>query len=135
MLTPLFLLKQKRLLNKPILLIIFLHIIGQQLDRIEENIEKPTSSFKSKKPLIDLPGQRQNLSLKTTQTKTIEKVEQFFFFFFPKIQILTLHPLLLVLKNLKFLINLFLSYLKLKDLSGNSIPCLLQKIGIQTYLS
>ena len=81
MLTPLFLLKQKRLLNKPILLIIFLHIIGQQLDRIEENIEKPTSSFKSKKPLIDLPGQRQNLSLKTTQTKTIEKVEQFFFFF------------------------------------------------------
>ena len=61
-----------------------MHIIGQQLDHIEENIEKPTPSFKSKKPLIDLLGQRQNLSLKTTQTKTIEKVEQMFFFFFSR---------------------------------------------------
>ena len=52
-----------------------LHIIGQQLNRIEEKIEKPTSS-KTEKPLIDLPSQRQNLSLKSTQTKTIEKVEQ-----------------------------------------------------------
>ena len=31
---------------------------------------------KLKKPLIDLLGKRQNLSLKTIQTKTIEKVEQ-----------------------------------------------------------
>ena len=53
-----------------------LHVIGQQLDRIEEKVEKPISSIKTEKPLIDLPGQRQNLSLKTTQTKTIEKVEQ-----------------------------------------------------------
>ena len=52
-----------------------LHIIGQQLNHIEEKIEKPTSS-KTEKPLIDLPSQRQNLSLKSTQTKTIEKVEQ-----------------------------------------------------------
>ena len=29
--------------------------------------------------MIDLPGQRQNLSLKTTQSKTIEKVEQMLF--------------------------------------------------------
>ena len=42
-----------------------LHIIGQQLNRIEEKIEKPTSS-KIEKPLIDLPSQRKNLSLKTT---------------------------------------------------------------------
>ena len=52
-----------------------LHIIGQQLDRIEEKVEKPTSSIKIEKPLIDLPSQRHNLSLKTTQPKTIEKVE------------------------------------------------------------
>ena len=39
----------------------------------------------------------------------------------------TLHPLLLVLKNLKALINIILNYLKLKDLSGNPFPCLLQK--------
>ena len=42
-----------------------LHIIDQQLDRIEEKIEKPTSS-KNEKPLIDLPSQRKNLSLETT---------------------------------------------------------------------
>ena len=56
-----------------------LHIIGQQLNCIEEKVEKPTSSIKIEQPLIDLPGQRHNLSLKTTQTKTIEKVEQMLF--------------------------------------------------------
>ena len=55
-----------------------LHIIGQQLDRIEEKVEKPTISEPGK-PLIDLPSQRENLSLKTSQDKTIEKVEQMFF--------------------------------------------------------
>ena len=34
-----------------------LHVIGQQLDRIEEIIEKPIVS-KPKKPLIDLPNQK-----------------------------------------------------------------------------
>ena len=55
-----------------------LHIIGQQLDRIEEKIvEKPTSS-KPEKPLIDLPNIYIYIyiSLKTSQAKTIEKVEQ-----------------------------------------------------------
>ena len=45
-----------------------LHIIGQQLDRIEEKIvEKPTSS-KLEKPLIDLASQKKKkkLSLKTS---------------------------------------------------------------------
>ena len=37
-------------------------------------VEKPTSS-KPKKPLIDLPSKKK-LSLKTSQAKTIEKVEQ-----------------------------------------------------------
>ena len=52
--------------------------IPKYLDRIEEKIEKRTS-YKTEKPLIDLRSQRQNLSLKTTQTKNIEKVEQMLF--------------------------------------------------------
>ena len=54
------------------------HTHTHTLDCIEEKIEKPTFS-KTEKPLIDFLGQRQNLSLKTTQVKTIEKVEQMFF--------------------------------------------------------
>ena len=87
-----------------------------------------------------LPGQRQNLSLKTTKTKTIEKVEQMLFdlqkikieqnitststtraiskkreeVFFSKIQILILHPMLLILKNLSTLINLCCELPKVK---------------------
>ena len=104
-----------------------LHIIGQQLDHIEKKVEKPTIS-KPGKPLIDLPSQRENLSLKTSRDKTIEKVEQMFFnlqkikteqgtstntahaisrkkreiLFSLKMQDLTLHPLLLI--------KLFLNY-------------------------
>ena len=74
----------KKIIEQKIFVNNSLYIIGQQLDRIEEKVEKPISSIKTEKPLIDLPGQRQNLSLKTTQnlslkttqTKTIEKVEQ-----------------------------------------------------------
>ena len=48
-----------------------LHIIGQQLDRIEEKIvEKPVSeksiSVKTEKPLIDLPSQREKVMFKTS---------------------------------------------------------------------
>jgi len=68
--------QMKKIIEQKIFVNNSLHIIGQQLDRIEEKVEKPISSIKTEKPLIDLPGQRQNLSLKTTQTKTIEKVEQ-----------------------------------------------------------
>ena len=42
-----------------------LHIIGQQLDRIEEKIEKLTFS-KLEKPLIDLPSQKGKLRIKTS---------------------------------------------------------------------
>ena len=52
-----------------------LHIIGQQLDHIEEKVGKPTSS-EPEKSLIDLPSQRKKLSLKTPQANTFEKVEQ-----------------------------------------------------------
>ena len=58
-----------------------LHIIGQQLDHIEENIvEKPVSeksvSVKTEKPLIDLPSQREKVMFKTSQSKTLEIVEK-----------------------------------------------------------
>ena len=46
-----------------------LHIIDQQLDRIEEKIvAKPVSekSVKTEKPLIDLPSQREKVNFKTS---------------------------------------------------------------------
>ena len=62
-----------------------LHVIGQQLDDIEEKIvertiEKHASeksiSIKTKKPLIDLPSQRENVMFKTSQSKMLEVVEK-----------------------------------------------------------
>ena len=65
-----------------------LHVIGQQLDRIEEKIaeknvskEKSVSvekyvSVKTEKPLIDLPSQRENLKFKNSQAKTLDIVEK-----------------------------------------------------------
>ncbi|KAL4649961.1 hypothetical protein ACB092_01G051600 [Castanea dentata] len=51
-----------------------LHIIGQQLDRIEEKIVEKTAVSKPEKPLIDLPSQRKNIDFKTSQTKTFDLV-------------------------------------------------------------
>ena len=67
-----------------------LHVIGQQLDRIEEKIvektvsvEQPVSrksiSVKTEKPLIDLPSQREKVNFKTSQTKTLEIVQKMLF--------------------------------------------------------
>ena len=64
-----------------------LHVIGQQLDRIEKKIvertvyvEKPTFeksvSVKTEKPLIDLPSQREKVMFKTSQPKTLKFVEK-----------------------------------------------------------
>ena len=64
-----------------------LHIIGQQLDRIEEKIvekivsvEKPvfekSVSVKTEKPLIDLPNQTEKVNFNTSQAKTLEIVEK-----------------------------------------------------------
>ena len=62
-----------------------MHIIGQQLDRIEENffertvyIEKHVSekSVKTEKPLIDLPSQREKVKFKTSQSKMLEVVDK-----------------------------------------------------------
>ena len=111
-----------------------LHIIGQQLDHIEEKVGKPTSS-ELEKSLIDLPSQRKKLSLKTSQEK-LSKVllpvllgpfqEKGKKLFLKKTQTLILHPLLRI--------KLFSIYQKLKDLLENSILCLLQKTGIQNLL-
>ena len=51
-----------------------LHIIGQQLDRIEEKIIERTASnasekyvfLKPEKPLVDLPSQREKIMFKTS---------------------------------------------------------------------
>lgn len=58
-----------------------LHIIGQQLDRIEEKIvekhvSKRSVSVKTEKPLIDLPSQREKVMFKTSHSKTLEIVEK-----------------------------------------------------------
>ena len=56
-----------------------MHIISQQLDCIEEKIvEKPVFEkyVKTKKPLIDLPSQREKVIFKTSQSKTLEIVEK-----------------------------------------------------------
>ena len=59
-----------------------LHVIGQQLNRIEEKIvekivsvDKPVS-VKTEKLLIDLPSQKENVMFKTSQSKTLEIVEK-----------------------------------------------------------
>ena len=62
-----------------------LHVIGQQLDHIEEkivqrtvSIEKPVfeKSVKTEKPLIDLPSQREQVMFKTSQSKMLEVVDK-----------------------------------------------------------
>ena len=67
-----------------------LHVIGQQLDHIEEkivertvSIEKPASEksvfVKTEKPLIDLPSQKEKVMFKISQSKTLEVVEKILF--------------------------------------------------------
>ena len=53
-----------------------LHIIGQQLDRIEEKIVEKSVPAKTEKPLTDLPSQREKIMFKTSQSKTLEIVEK-----------------------------------------------------------
>ena len=53
-----------------------LHIIGQQLDRIEEKIDEKTAVSKPEKPFIDLPSQREKVAFKTSQVKTLDIVEK-----------------------------------------------------------
>ena len=53
-----------------------LHIIGQQLDCIEEKIGEKTPVSKLEKPLIDLPSQREKVNFKTSQAKTFDIVEK-----------------------------------------------------------
>ena len=53
-----------------------LHIIGQQLDRIEEKIDEKTAVSKPEKPFIDLPSQREKVVFKTSQVKTLDVVEK-----------------------------------------------------------
>ena len=67
-----------------------LHVIGQQLDCIEEKIidkiasvEKSVSEkhvfVKTEEPLINLPSHDKNFKFKTSQSKTLEIVEKMLF--------------------------------------------------------
>ena len=123
-----------------------LHVIGQQLDRIKEIVEKTTVS-KPEKPLIDFLSQREKLNFKTSQTKTPKIVEKMLSnlkvkievllqvllvlfqemrkkLFLKKIQILN-HYLLFLLKRFLMMI-----YQKLKDLLA-----FYKKLVFQTYSS
>ena len=139
-----------------------LHVIGQQLDRIEEkiiektvSIEKPISkksvSVKTEKPLIDLPSQREKVIFKTSQSKTLEVVEKMFVDLkvktegtlevqFALFQEMVKKSFLMKIQILilfpLFLLKIFLMmiYQKLKDLLEIPNPCLLQKTGIQDLL-
>ena len=64
-----------------------MHVIGQQLDRIEEKIVERTISIeklafeksvfvKTEKPLIDLPSQREKIMFKTSLSKMLETVDK-----------------------------------------------------------
>ena len=56
-----------------------LHIIGQQLDHIEEKIVEKTPISKTEKPLIDLPCQDGKSKFKNSQAKTLDIVEKMLF--------------------------------------------------------
>ena len=64
------LIEQNNFTNEP------LHIIGQQLDRIEEKIDEKTLVSKLEKSLINLSSQREKVNFKTSQAKTLEFVEK-----------------------------------------------------------
>ena len=53
-----------------------LHVIGQQLDHIEENIVEKTLVSKIERPSIHLPSQDGRLKFKTSQAKTLDIVEK-----------------------------------------------------------
>ena len=134
-----------------------MHVIGQQLDRIEEKIvetifvEKHVS-VKIQKPLIDLPSQREKVMFKTSQSKTLEVVEKMLSDLKVKTEGTSKSATCTISRNGKkkkekklflmkiqililfplFLLKRFLMmiYQKLKDLLEIPNPCLLQKTCI-----
>ena len=136
-----------------------LHIIGQQLDCIEEKIvKKPVSekivSVKTEKPLIDLPSQREKVMFRTSQSKTLEIVKKMLsdlkvktegtstsapaartiskkeIVFEKNTDSDTVSFVLLLLQKG----SLMMISQKLKDLLETPSPCLLLKTGIQNSL-
>ena len=135
-----------------------MHVIGQQLDRIEEkivertvSIEKPVSEksvfVKTEKPLIDLPSQREKVMFKTSQSKMLEVVDKMLSDLKVKIEGTSRNTTCTVSKNEKEIVSnehtdsdtvssvlakeiLNVNYQKLKDLLKIPNPCLLHKIGI-----
>ena len=139
-----------------------LHVIGQQLDRIEEKIvektvsvEKPvfekSVSVKTEKPLIHLPSQREKVMFKTSQSKTLEIVEKILSDLKIKIEGTSRSTACTISRNGKEIVSdentnfdivssvsakmIFDDDLpKIKDLLEIPNPCLLQRTGIQDLL-
>ena len=138
-----------------------LHVIGQQLDRIEEkivertvSIEKPTSKksvlVKTEKPLINLSSQTEKVMFKTSQSKMLEVVDKMLFDLKVKTEGTSKSTACTISKNGKEIISdenidsdtvssvfvkkIFDDIPKLKDLLEIPNPCLLQRTGILDLL-
>ena len=137
-----------------------LHVIGQQLDRIEEkivertvSIEKPASEksvlVKTEKPLIDLPSQREKVMFKTSQSKLLEVVDKMLSDLKVKTEGTSTTTTCTISKKEKEIVSDehtdsdIVSSVSTKKILGNDFPeikrfvrnsCLLQKIGIQNLL-
>ena len=129
-----------------------LHIIGQQLDRIEEKIDEKTPVSKIEKPLTDLPSQREKVNFKTSQAKTLDIVKKMLFDLRVKTEGTSTSAAQTISRNEKETLSYentdseLVSSVstkkdfdemicqKLKDLLEIPNPCLLQKTGIPNLL-
>ena len=126
-------------------------VIGQQLDRIEENIVETTVASKLEKPLIDLLSEREKVKFITSQAKTLEIVEKILSNLKVKTESTSTSATRTISRNEKEIVSkentnsdslssvsikkFFEDDLpKLKYLLETPIPFLLQKIGIQNLL-
>ena len=130
-----------------------MHIIGQQLDHIEEKIVEKTPVSKIEKPLIDLPSQNGKLKFKTSQAKTLDIVEKMLSDLKVKTECTSTSAAYTISRNEKEIVSnentdsdslfsvfakkmfLMMIYQKLKDLLEIPNPCLLQKLVFKTYSS
>ena len=139
-----------------------LHVIGQQLDRIEEKVIDKTTSIeksisekhvfvKTEEPLINLPSHDKNFKFKTSQSKTLEIVEKMLSDLKVKTEGTSRSTVCTILRTGNEIVSdestdsdtvSSVSIKKIFDddlpetkrFVGNSNLCFLQKIGIQNLL-
>ena len=123
-----------------------LHVIGQQLDRTEENImerivsiEKPAfeeSIFvKTEKLLIDLPSQREKVMFKTSQSKMLEVVDKMLFDLKVKIEGTSRSTVCTISKNGKEIVfdentdSDTVSFVSTKNICDDDLPKIKRFVG------